>query len=158
MTRQVRGYLNDLVTHLHLTPHEEREILHEIRDHIEDSSRELIDAGVAPEDAVSAALNSLGASSSIARRLYEVHTQGSWYHTALAVLPHILLSLLFALGLWASPGWLVVFLLVAVGISAFGWKKGRPAWTYPWLGYCLVLPMVSWGLAMSAVGYGAWGS
>jgi hypothetical protein len=64
---------------------------------------------------------------------------------------------MFALGLWAWPGSLLVFLLMAVVISAFGWRKGRPTWTYPWLGYCLVAPLVSWGLAMSAIGYGAWG-
>ena len=89
--------------------------------------------------------------------MYSVHSQGSCYHTALAVLPHICLSVLFAFGLWTQPGWFVMLLFASLVISAFGWKKGRPSWTHPWLGYTLIAPIVSWGLAMSAVGYGAWG-
>jgi hypothetical protein len=64
---------------------------------------------------------------------------------------------MFALHLWTSPLWVVLMLVGSVMMSVFGWRKGRPRWTYPWLGYCLVFPIVSWGLAMSAVGYGAWG-
>lgn len=157
MTSQVRRYLGDLGRHMHLAASEEREVLHEIRDHIEDSARELIDEGIPSDDAFSTALDGLGASRSIAGQFYKVHTQGSWYHTALAVLPHILLSSMFAFGLWRSPGWFAVLLFVAIIISVIGWRKGRPTWTYPWLGYCLVAPIVSWGLAMSAIGYGAWG-
>jgi hypothetical protein len=47
-------------------------------------------------------------------------------------------------------------LVVALVISVSGWKMGRPRWTYPWLGYCLVVPVISWGLAMSSVALGAW--
>jgi hypothetical protein len=97
MTFPTRRYLGDLGRWLHLPPTEEREILHEIRDHIEDSANDLIDDGIQSQDAFSSALTELGASRSIARKLYEVHSQGSWYHTSLAVLPHILLSLMFAL-------------------------------------------------------------
>ena len=157
MTSQVFGYLRDLRGQLHLPASEEREVIEEIRDHIEDNARELIDEGIPSNDAFYSALNDLGTSTSIAGQLYAVHTQGSWYHTALAVLPHLLLSLMFAFGLWTAPGWLVVLLMVAIIISVLGWRKGRPTWTYPWLGYCLVAPIVSWGLAISAVGYGAWG-
>ena len=157
MSSLVRGYLTDLGRHLHLGTPREREILTEIRDHIEDTARELMEEGIPTEDAISSAIDGLGESKSMAKRMYEVHSQDSWYHTALAVLPHILLSLLFAFGLWTSPGWLVALLLAVVGISILGWKGGRPNWTYPWLGYTLVAPIVSWGLAMSAVGYGAWG-
>ncbi len=157
MSSLVRGYLSDLGRHLHMSPPQEREILNEIRGHVEDSAREMMDEGISQDDAISSAVSGLGPSEGVARQLYRVHTQGSWYHTSLAVLPHVLLSLMFALGLWTAPGWLAVLLLVAVVISIFGWRKGRPTWTYPWLGYCLVAPIVAWGLAMSTVGYGAWG-
>lgn len=157
MTSQIRGYLTDLGRHLHLEARDERDILTEIRDHIKDSAQDLMDEGIPSNDAFSSAIDSLGGPKRIARQMYQVHSQGSWYHTALAVLPHILLSLLFAFGLWTSPGWFVALLIAAVVISIYGWKRGRPNWTYPWLGYTLVAPIVSWGLAMSAVGYGAWG-
>ena len=153
MTSEVRGYLGALAKHLHLATPDEREI----RDHIEDSANDLMDEGIPSDDAFTYVINDLDDSRNIARNLYAVHSKGSWHHTALAVLPHILLSLMFALGLWRAPGWLFIALVAAITISVFGWEKGRPTWTYPWLGYCLVAPIVSWGLAMSAVGYGAWG-
>ena len=156
MAAAKQGYLSDLRRHLHLEPREGEEILQELRTHVEERTQELIDAGVSPREASNRALDSLGASSKIASQLYQVHSRGSWYHTALAVLPHLLLALMFGLHLWTSPGWVVLMLSVALMVSIFGWRMGRPRWTYPWLDYCLVIPIVSWGLAMSAVSYGAW--
>ena len=156
MALLMQGYLTDLSRRLHLDQVEQREIIRELRDHVEDRGQELIETGVSSDEAVAHALNDLGSSTNIADQLYEVHSRGSWYHTVLAVLPHVLLALMFALHLWTAPGWVVLMLVMALVISFIGWRKGRPRWTYPWLGYCLVAPIVSWGLAMSAVGYGAW--
>ena len=156
MSAQKRGYLENLGEQLHLHPRERREILHELQAHIEDRTEELIEAGVSSDEALNHALNDLGASETIASELYEVHSQSSWYQTLLAVTPHLLLSFMFAFHLWANPGWVALMLVVAIVISVFGWRMGRPRWTYPWLGYCLAFPIVSWGLAISAVGYGAW--
>jgi len=152
----MRGYLSGLGRQLHLRPLERKEILHELQSHIDDRARELMDAGAPYEEALEQALRDFGDSGRIARGLYEVHSRGSWYHTLLGILPHILLSLMFALHLWTSPGWVAFMLGVAMVISVFGWKMGRPRWTYPWLGYCLVVPVISWGLAMSSVALGAW--
>ena len=157
MTTLVHVYLSDLERQLHLERPERRRILYELKHHIEDSAQELIDEGINSDDAFSYAITDLGEPKSLARRFYEVHSQGSWYHTALAVLPHVLLSLLFALGWWRAPLWLSGMLIGTVLISVWGWKRGRPAWTYPWLGYSIIAPIVSWGLAMSALGYGTWG-
>ena len=156
MSAMIRGYLGQLGRQLHLGPGEEQEILEELETHIEERTKDLVIEGATSEDALSSALNDLGESESIARGFYEVHSRGSWYHTVLAVLPHVLLSAMFFLHLWTNPGWVALMLVVAIVISFIGWRKGRPRWTYPWLGYCLVVPIVSWGLAMSAVGYGAW--
>ena len=157
MASTIRGYLEDLSRQLHLAPQEQSEILDELQTHVEDKTRDLIDAGESSDEAINHALLDLGASDAIANQFYEVHSRGSWYHTVLAVLPHILISLMFALHLWTSPGWIVLMLGVAMVITVIGWRMGRPRWTYPWLGYCLVIPLISWGLAMSTVGYGAWG-
>ncbi len=157
MTTLIRGYLNDLGKQLHLEPQEREEILYELQAHIEDRARELVEAGEPSGEALAHALQDLGTSRRIASQFYEVHSRGSWYHTALAALPHILLALMFVLHLWTTPIWVALMLVIALVISVLGWSKGRPRWTYPWLGYCLVIPIVSWGLAMSAVGYGAWG-
>ena len=153
----VQRYLSELGGKLHLEPGERREILRELQLHVEDRTQELMEAGYSPESAQDLAVRALGDSGSIASELYEVQSRGSWLHTVLAVIPHLLMSLLFALHQWTTPGWVVFVLLVAAAISVIGWKRGRPGWAYPWLGYCLVAPMVSWGLALSVVGYGAWG-
>ena len=156
MSTSVQAYLSDLGKHLHLRTPERREILRELGDHIEDRTQELAKEGLSSEEAMSRALRELGGSSSVASELYQVHSQGPWQHTALAVLPHVLLAIVFAFHLWTSPGWVALLLSGAVVISVVGWRKGRPTWAYPWLGYCLVAPIVSWGLAMSAVVFGAW--
>ena len=157
MTEPVHGYLSDLDRRLHLERSEREEILREFRVHVEDRAQDFVDAGYSSNDALAHAVSYLGDSHDIASELYEVQSRGSWYHTVLAVIPHLLISLMFALHLWTTPGWVVFMLVVAATISVIGWKKGRPRWTYPWLGYCLIAPIVSWGLAVSAVGYGAWG-
>ncbi|MCH8825460.1 MAG: hypothetical protein J4O08_02710 [Chloroflexi bacterium] len=157
MTPHIRGYLDQMGKQLHLYPQERQEILNEFEAHIEDRVNELIENGLPRDAALNEALRALGKSDLIAGQLYEVHSRVSWYHTALATLPHLLLSLVFALRLWTAPVWVISMLVLALTITIIGWRKGRPRWTYPWLGYCLVTPIVSWGLAMSAVGYGAWG-
>ncbi|MCH9040008.1 MAG: hypothetical protein IIC23_11520, partial [Chloroflexi bacterium] len=157
MTPRIRGYLDQMGKQLHLYPQERQEILNEFEAHIEDRVNELIENGLPRDAALNEALRALGKSDLIAGQLYEVHSRVSWYHTALATLPHLLLSLVFALRLWTAPVWVISMLVLALTITIIGWRKGRPRWTYPWLGYCLVTPIVSWGLAMSAVGYGAWG-
>ena len=157
MTSLLHVYLQDLERQLHLERPERREILFELRGHIEDSARELMDEGISTDDAFSSSINELGETKSLARRLYEVHSQGTWHQTALAILPHVLLSTVFALGWWRAPLWVSFLLIVAVATTVFGWRAGRPAWTYPWLGYSIIAPIVAWGLAMSALGYGAWG-
>ncbi len=152
-----RGYLSDLRRQLHLGPREGDEVLQELEAHIEDKARDLIERGASADVAMSQALDAFGRSDRLARQLYEVHTRGSWYHTALAVLPHLFLSMMFAFHLWTVPIWVFAMLTLAITMSVIGWRLGRPRWAYPWLGYCLMAPIVSWGLAMSAVGYGAWG-
>jgi hypothetical protein len=156
MTASSSGFFSDLNSSLHLERAKQTEILYELQLHVEDETRELVESGVPRDEAQAHVLRALGSSEEIAGHFYEVHSRGSWYHTALAVFPHLLLSLMFVFHLWTSPVWLVPMMVVALAISVMGWRMGRPRWTYPWLGYCLVIPVVSWGLAMSAVGYGAW--
>lgn len=157
MTRPVRGYLSDLGAHLHLDPSQEGEILRELQGHLEDRAQELADSGMSTDAALTQAMREMGESRVIASSLYEVHSTRSWHHAGLAALPHVLLSLMFALHIWTAPVWVSLLLGIALIISVLGWRAGRPTWTFPWLGYVLMVPLISWGLAMSAVGYGAWG-
>ncbi len=157
MTRPVRGYLSELSEHLHLPPSQEGEILRELQGHLEDRAQELADSGMSIDASLNQAMREMGESRTVASSLYEVHSRRSWYHAGLAALPHVLLSLMFALHIWTAPIWVSLALGIALIISVLGWRAGRPTWTFPWLGYVLMVPLISWGLAMSAVGYGAWG-
>jgi len=157
MASEMHGYLELVERGLHLESHKREEILNEFKTHIEDRAQELVQEGDSSEDALRHAVDRLGPSGALAQEFYAVHARGPWHHAALAVLPHVLLALTYAYHLWTNPVWVSAMLLVAVAASVVGWRKGRPSWAYPWLGYSLAAPIVSWGLAMSAVGYGAWG-
>ena len=156
MASEMHGYLVQVARDLHLESGKRAEILNELKTHIEDRAHELVQEGKSSEDALRHAVDGLGPSQALAQGFYAVHSRGPWRHTALAVLPHILLALTYAYHLWTNPFWVGAMLAVALATSVVGWRKGRPSWAYPWLGYSLAAPMVSWGLAMSAVGYGAW--
>ena len=157
MASEMHGYLEGVERGLHLEPFKRDEILNELQTHIEDRAEELVQEGKSSEDALRHAVDRLGPSQALAKGFYAVHSRGPWHHTALAVLPHVLLALTYAFHLWTNPVWVGAMLVVALATSVVGWRKGRPSWAYPWLGYALAAPIVSWGLAMSAVGYGAWG-
>ncbi|MDP7534575.1 MAG: permease prefix domain 1-containing protein [SAR202 cluster bacterium] len=157
MASDYRGYLSLLERRLHLEPGERDEIVNELHAHVQDRVLERIEQGQSPEAALKETVESLGAARELAEGFYEIHSRGSWHHTALAVIPHLLLALTYAFHLWTNPMWVGAMLLIAISASVVGWRKGRPRWAYPWLGYSLIAPIVSWGLAMSAVGYGAWG-
>ncbi len=156
MSGQIRGYLDSVGRRLHLESGARTDILDELESHIEDRARDLECDGRSADEAVASAIRELGPVRRIVGGLYEVHSQTSWYHVALAVIPHLLLAFTYAFHIWTNPVWVSMMLVIAVAASIVGWRKGRPRWTYPWLGYSLAAPMVSWGLAMSAVGYGAW--
>ena len=157
MATDFRGYLSLLERRLHLDPSERDEIVNELHAHVQDRVLERIENGQSPEAALRETLDNLGSARDLADGFYEVHSKSSWHHTALAVVPHLLLALTYAFHLWTNPMWVAAMLLIAISASVVGWRKGRPRWAYPWLGYSLIAPIVSWGLAMSAVGYGAWG-
>ena len=115
-----RGYFSDLRRQLHLQPKEGDEVLHELEAHVEDKTRELLDEGDPWDAALTHALDDLGGPDELAKELYQVHSRGSWYHTALAVLPHILLSGMFAFHLWTVPIWVFVMLVLAITMSVVG--------------------------------------
>lgn len=150
-------FLESVTSELYLEPLQETEIISELQAHIEDRAQDLVDKGLSVDAALTQATYELGKSDAMAKGLYEVHSRRSWRHAFLGALPHILLSLMFALHVWTEPVIVAVMLSVALIISVLGWRAGRPTWTFPWLGYCILIPLISWGLAMSAVGYGAWG-
>lgn len=136
----VRGYLRfDLSS--------EQEILHELETHIEDRLQELKEAGLSEEEAANTCVRLLGSAKLVARQIYEAHSQGTWRQALLASTPHLLFGLLFVLNWWRGIGWLLGVLALILGMAVYGWWRGKPAWLFPWLGYCL-LPVVAAGLLL----------
>ena len=77
MSYLVHGYLSDLGRHLHLSAPQERDILNEIKDHVEDSAQAMMDEGISQDDAILSAITGLGPSDGVARLLYQVHARVS---------------------------------------------------------------------------------
>ena len=75
MSSLVHGYLSDLERHLNLSAPQERDILDEIRDHVEDSAQAMMDEGISQDDAIFSAVTGLGPSVGVARLLYQVHAR-----------------------------------------------------------------------------------
>ena len=147
MATALGQYLDDVRDNLRLDLSSEREVLSELRTHIEDRLEEMREAGLSEEEAANTCLKLLGSAKLVARRIYEAHSQGTWRQALLASLPHLLFALLFALNWWQAIGWLVISLGLVLGMAIYGWGRGKPIWLFPWLGYSL-LPVVVAGLGL----------
>ncbi len=143
----VSNYLNTIKHNLRLGNTAEREIIRELRSHLEEKLEELKEKGLSEEEATRTCLKVMGSAKLVARQLYEAHSQGSWKQTLLAVIPHLLFALLFALSWWPGVGWLLLVLTLIFGVAIYGWWQERPTWFFSWIGYSL-LPVVLGGLAL----------
>ncbi len=137
MTTVLYQYLDSIRHNLRIDPSSEGEIISELETHIEDKLQELRETGLSEEEAVNTCVQLLGSTKLVARQIYEAHSQGTWGQALLASMPHLLFSLLFALNWWRGIGWLLMMLILVLSMAAYGWRHGKPAWLFPWLGYSL---------------------
>lgn len=147
MTTTLSQYLNDVRDNLRLDLSDEKEVINELETHIEDRLQEMRQAGLSEEEAANTCVKLLGSAKSVARQIYEAHSQGSWRQALFASMPHLLFALLFALNWWQAIGWLSIILVLVLGTAIYGWWHGKPTWLFPWLGYSL-LPVVAAGLLL----------
>jgi hypothetical protein len=140
-------YLNNIKYHLRLGYPAEKEIIRELRSHIDDKLEELHDKGLSEEEAINTCLKLMGSAKLVAHQLYEAHSQGTWKQTLLAATPHLSFALLFGLSWWPGMPWLLVVLTLVFGAAIYGWWQRRPTWFFPWLGYAF-LPVLLAGLAL----------
>ncbi|OGO61563.1 MAG: hypothetical protein A2Z36_01495 [Chloroflexi bacterium RBG_19FT_COMBO_48_23] len=138
------SYTDSLKDCLRLEPTIESDVVRELNTHLEDKSRELIESGLSEEEASITAANLLGSPRVVARQMYEVYNQGSWRQALFAALPHLLIAALFALHFWKDTIWLIGIIIAVVCAVIYGWCHGKPAWLFPWLGYCLT-PVIAIG-------------
>ena len=150
MPAEFTEYLYALARRLHLDSTQEREIIQEVKGHLEDKAADLNAHGMDPAAVLNRAVREMGNPEAVARSMYEVHSPGVWRDALLATVPHFLLASLFALHLW-SHYFLVGLLLIGVTLVTWrNWRAGRRSkWSYSWLGYTLAAPTLSWLLGLS---------
>ncbi len=141
------NYTDKVKSHLRLDTTIESNVVREISTHIEDKKHELIESGLSEKQATAAATRLMGSPQLVARQIYEVYSQGSWLQAIFAALPHLLVAAFFALHWWQNTLWMLGILIAVVGAVFYGWFHGKPAWLFPWLGYCL-LPVMAVGILL----------
>jgi len=147
MNDELDKYLSEIASQLNVDPGEEREILQEIRAHLEDAVSELQERGVSRQDSFARATDDFGDSREVGRMLARLHNDSDWVKVALAIVPG-----LFAIG--ASSGLLeAIFgtssghalegsglvaacaLLIGAGLIR---ERRLAVWSFPALGVLLI--------------------
>ncbi len=141
-------YTDSLRDYLRLDPAIESDVIRELSAHIEDKSHELVESGLPEEEAKVKAAQLLGHPRLVAHQMYEVYSQGTWRQAICAALPHFLIAAFFALRWWdGTVWWLLAILGAIICFAIYGWCHGKPAWLFPWLGYCLI-PVIAIGILL----------
>ncbi|PZC47016.1 MAG: hypothetical protein C1O27_001632 [Chloroflexi bacterium] len=156
MLSEFELYLGSVERRLHLRPEQERDILVELRDHLQERADDYRQQGMNPKLAFKQAVEDMGVPDDVARRMYDIHSGNSWRDAILAATPHLTLALLFAMHLWTRTAWVVVIVGMLALVSLQGWRRTKSMWLYPWLSYTLAIPILSSLAAMGAVAYGVW--
>lgn len=147
MKYELRQYLQSIADDLKLDSASEKEVIRELEAHVEDSCREMQNAGLPEGEALENCIRLLGPAKTVARQIYEVHNQGTWRQALLAALPHFFFAAMFALKWWMGVTWLPIMFAVILGIGLYGWCHGKPNWLFPWLSYSLI-PVVAAGVSL----------
>ncbi len=147
MSINVDEYLHSVKDNLRLEISDEKEIITELASHIEDKVQELKKSGLQDEEAVSTSLRLLGSAKTLARQIYEAHSQGTWKQALMASLPHVLFGLIFILNWWRGIGPVLIMLILILSTTVWGWWHRKSTWLFPWLGYSL-LPVIAAGLSL----------
>src|SRR4030042_6558239 len=71
-------YTDGLKDYLRLDAAIEANVVRELKAHLEDKSRELIESGLSKKEATATATRLLGSPRIVAKQMYEVYSQGSW--------------------------------------------------------------------------------
>jgi hypothetical protein len=142
MALEIRHYLNNMGSRLRLDPKSERDILRELYTHLEEETDELCQTGLNRDAAARMATERFGSIQALAREFHQIYSKGTLLQAFLAALPHLLIALTFILQLWRGWHWMVAILISMMLVTIYEWRRGKPAWLYPWLGYCLAMMVV----------------
>ncbi|MDH4067889.1 MAG: permease prefix domain 1-containing protein, partial [Dehalococcoidia bacterium] len=145
----ISHYLNRFKASLHIDQTIRDGVAQELYTHLQEKTQELEEKGLSREEASKIAVQSLGSPELIAKQIYETHAQGSWKEALLSASPHLLVALLFTSYYWQNIVYPSIILALTVGIAVYGWRRGKPIWLFPWLGYYLLPVLVSGILLLS---------
>jgi len=137
MLPEIRDYLDEVKSHLHLDPATEMQVMRELYSYFQEKMDELQEAGLSEKGSTRVAIQCCGRPRVIAQRMYEAYSKGSWTESALAFLPHLTIAGLFLAHLWRHPFIAPIAFIFIVGVTLYGWWHGKPSWLYPWVGYSL---------------------
>jgi hypothetical protein len=142
----IEGYLHQIRASLHLDPGTEGRVVGELATYFEEKTAELEqEAGLDPEEAEQVAIRSAGPALDLARLMYAAHSRSSWLDVLLACQPHLFFAALCATHLWRRPVVAVGLYVITLFVSLLGWRRGRPTWIFPWIGYAFA-PLLAGGL------------
>jgi len=141
MYKKLGDYVAALCGSVRIDSRNRSAIDRELLGHLEDHACDLRNRGLSDEEARRQAIQSFGDPQTIARDLYVVHSQGTWRDAFLTSLPHLLVAMLLTAYFADSAACAIALVLVAaIGILQ-AVSKRAPAWSFSWLGYCLI-PLV----------------
>jgi hypothetical protein len=144
MLPEIREYLEDVRSHLHLNAATEMQVLSELYSYFEEKLVELQERGIPYRDLAREAIESAGRPVVVARLMYEAYSKGNLTEAVLSSLPHLVVAWLFVSHLWRHPLLAPLAFILIVCVTLYGWWHGKPNWLYSWIGYSL-LPLLVGG-------------
>jgi hypothetical protein len=161
MLSEIKGYLDEVKSHLHLDQATEMQVMRELYGYFQEKMAELQEAGLSEKEATKVAIQCCGRTRVIARRMYEAYSKGSWMEAAIAFLPHFIIAGLFLTHLWLHPFVAPVAFAFIVGVTLYEWWHSKSSWLYPWVGYSLsfllIVGYTSRHIIVQAASFLLWG-
>lgn len=144
MNEELERYLCQIASQLNVDPGQEREILSEMRSHLEEAIAERQEEGLAAEESLAAALDQFGEAREIGRLLGRQHSDSANQAVLAAFLPvalaitfkWLLLPLLRDLAHWQASPTPVIFACLALlallvpGLTFKSWRYGYGVWAF----------------------------
>ena len=148
MNEELERYLSEIASQLNVDPGKEREILGEMRSHLEDAIAEMQAEGLGTDESFAVALQEFGDPREIGRMLGRQHSESANQAVLAAFLPvalaltfkWVMLPLLRDLAHWQASPTPVVFACLALlallvpGLTFKSWRYGYSVWAF----FCLV--------------------
>jgi hypothetical protein len=159
MSEDLARYLREVASQLDVDPSRQREILAEIRDHLEEAVADLEEQGRSRKESVALTLERFGEAREVGRMLSRVHGDPLWVRVGWAILPGLfalasaggLLSALLGASIGGAIGHTGLIGVCVLVIGAGLVREHRLAlWSYPACG--VLLFHVWWGIPWPSVG------